>query len=287
MTADPARGGTVSSWLDRRARPRAAPARPGRQRAAGLRRVPAAPHASARARGTCCRPGRRRAGAARRPGRGPGRDARRPAQRLVVTGELDGVRYEQTLTVWTGLSRVDCTTRLRPTGADRLLRLRWPTDVPGGLPVSEVGAAVVGRGFGIVDVDSAEHPWTLDNPAYSWFGARARPRGSWPAGAAHRAIGVAEVVADAAVGAGVRDLVVALVRAGRHLDHVAGHRQPVRRARASTPTCPTPGSRSAARTATRSPRRCWPPRRAGTPPSWTGSSPRPAGPGSGCRPSGR
>ena len=31
---------------------------------------------------------------------------------------------------------------------------------------------MVGRGFGVVDVDSAEHPWTLDNPAYHWFGAR-------------------------------------------------------------------------------------------------------------------
>jgi alpha-mannosidase len=133
-------------------------------------------------------------------------------QRLVVAGELAGVRYEQVLTVWTGLSRVDCTTRLQPTGSDRLLRLRWPTDVPGGLPVSEVGAAVIGRGYGIVDVDSADHPWTLDNPAYSWFGVGSTARVL--AGGTATAVGVAEVVADARSVAGVRDLVVALVRAG-------------------------------------------------------------------------
>ena len=138
-----------------------------------------------------------RSTAGRRRGR-PGRvraETSPAGQRLVVAGELDGVRYEQTLTVWAGLSRVDCTTRLRPTGADRLLRLRWPTDVPGGLPVSEVGAAVVGRGYGIVDVDSAEHPWTLDNPAYSWFGVGSTAR--VVAGGTATAMGVAEVVADA------------------------------------------------------------------------------------------
>ena len=31
------------------------------------------------------------------------------------------------------------------TGADRLLRLRWPCPVPGALPLSEVGDAVIGR----------------------------------------------------------------------------------------------------------------------------------------------
>jgi alpha-mannosidase len=133
-------------------------------------------------------------------------------QRLVVRGSVGEVRYEQVLTVWTGLSRVDCTTRLRPVGADRLVRLRWPVDVPGGLPVSEVGAAVIGRGYGIIDVDSAEHPWTLDNPAYSWFGVGSTAR--VVAGESATAMGVAEVVADARSRAGVRDLVVALVRAG-------------------------------------------------------------------------
>jgi hypothetical protein len=135
-------------------------------------------------------------------------------RRLVVRGRVGDVGYEQVLTVWFGLSRVDCTTRLDPVGADRLLRLRWPAAVAGGLPVSEVGAAVVGRGFGVVDVDTAEHPWTLDNPAHSWFGVGSTAR--VVVGGVPLAVGVAEVVADASLVASgsVRDLVVALVRAG-------------------------------------------------------------------------
>ena len=88
------------------------------------------------------------------------------------------MRYTQTLTLWHGVARVDCRTTVDEfTGADRLLRLRWPCPVPGALPVSEVGDAVIGRGFGLLHesgnasaVDSATHPWTLDNPAYGWFG---------------------------------------------------------------------------------------------------------------------
>jgi len=135
-------------------------------------------------------------------------------QRLVVRGRVGDVRHEQVLTLWTGLSRVDCRTRLDPVGSDRLLRLRWPAAVRGGLPVSEVGAAVVGRGFGIVDVDSAEHPWTLDNPVHSWFGVGSTAR--VVVGGVPVAVGVAEVVADEAMvaSATVRELVVALVRAG-------------------------------------------------------------------------
>ena len=133
--------------------------------------------------------------------------------RLVVRGRVDDVRFEQTLTLWSGLSRVDCATRLDPVGADRLLRLRWATSTRG-LPVSEVGAAVVGRGWGIVDVDSAVHPWTLDNPAHSWFGVSATARVRL--GSAAVPIGVAEVVAppDLVASPAVRSLVVALVRAG-------------------------------------------------------------------------
>jgi alpha-mannosidase len=136
-------------------------------------------------------------------------------QRLVVRGELDGTAYTQELTVWTGLSRVDCTTVLDGfAGADDLIRLRWAADVPGGLPVSEVGAAVVGRGFGIVDTDVKHAPWTLDNPALTWFGVGSTARVLL--GEVGRALGVAEVVAGADLVAAerVRDLVVALVRVG-------------------------------------------------------------------------
>jgi alpha-mannosidase len=210
LTADPSRGGTVGSWLDRRlGRELIRPGRVGNE----LLVYDEYPQHPTFGEGPwhLLPTGPPRAGAAS--GRAAVRAETSPAgQRLVVAGALDGVRYEQTLTAWTGLSRVDCTTRLRPAGSDRLLRLRWPVDVPGGLPVSEVGAAVVGRGYGIVDVDSAEHPWTLDNPAYSWFGVGSTAR--VVSGGTATAVGVAEVVADAGSIAGVRDLVVALVRAG-------------------------------------------------------------------------
>ncbi len=145
-------------------------------------------------------------------------------QRLVVRGNVGTqLRYTQTLTLWHGIDRVDCRTTIDDfTGADRLVRLRWPCPVPGALPVSEVGDAVVGRGFGLMHdhnsgedraVDSAQHPWTLDNPAHGWFGLSSCVRV-----AAHdhtRAVSVAEVVVPAEGDtAGARELMVALVRAG-------------------------------------------------------------------------
>ncbi|HYB81562.1 MAG TPA: NEW3 domain-containing protein, partial [Mycobacterium sp.] len=88
------------------------------------------------------------------------------------------------------------------------------------MPVSEVGDAVVGRGFALLhdgpeSVDTAQHLWTLDNPAYSWFGlssaARVRVGSSTV-----RAVSVAEVVSPAETMSGplARELMVALVRAG-------------------------------------------------------------------------
>ncbi|MER7751989.1 glycoside hydrolase family 38 C-terminal domain-containing protein [Kitasatospora sp. NPDC097643] len=141
-------------------------------------------------------------------------------ERLVIGGTVDGLRYEQTVTLWHGLDRVDCRTRvLDHSGADRLLRLRFPVDLPGALPVSEVAGAVIGRGFALPDVDSAEAPWTLDNPANTWFGLGSTavavlvdPAGS-PLG--ERALGVAEVVVPSVDdGADARELVVALARVG-------------------------------------------------------------------------
>ena len=73
-------------------------------------------------------------------------------ERLVVTGRIgDMLRYKQTLTLWHDVARVECRTTVDEfTGADRLLRLRWPCPVPGAMPVSEVGDAVIGRGFGLM-----------------------------------------------------------------------------------------------------------------------------------------
>ncbi|GII57096.1 alpha-mannosidase [Planotetraspora thailandica] len=140
--------------------------------------------------------------------------------RLVIAGTVDGLGYEQTITVWHGVDRVDCRTRVVDyAGADRLLRVRFPVDVPGALPVSEVAGAVVGRGFALPDVDAAEAPWTLDNPANTWFGLSSTARVSLtdPDGTplGDRALGVAEVVVPASAdAAGVRDLVVALAKVG-------------------------------------------------------------------------
>jgi alpha-mannosidase len=144
-------------------------------------------------------------------------------ERIVVHGQIAKVlRYKQILTLWRGVSRLDCRTTVDDfTGADQLLRVRWPCPVAGALPVSEVGDAVVGRGFGLLHepgsasaVDSATHPWTLDNPANGWFGLSSAVRVR--VGEASRSVSVAEVVAPSeAQSAGLaRELMVALVRAG-------------------------------------------------------------------------
>jgi alpha-mannosidase len=142
-------------------------------------------------------------------------------ERLFVTGRIGEILcYTQTVTLWDGVDRVDCTTTIDDfTGADQLLRLRWPCPVPGAMPVSEVGDAVIGRGFALLhngseSVDAANHPWTLDNPAYSWFGLSSAARVR--VGDGVRAVSVAEVVAPTEPMGGLlaRDLVVALARAG-------------------------------------------------------------------------
>lgn len=144
-------------------------------------------------------------------------------QRLVVRGRVgEHLRYTQTLTLWHGIARVECRTAIDEfSGSDRLVRLRWPCPVPGAMPVSEVGDAVVGRGFGLLhepghehSVDTGEHPWTLENPAYTWFGLSSTARVR--VGHGVRSIGVAEVVSpiEAASGPLARNLMVALVRAG-------------------------------------------------------------------------
>ncbi|MCX6480541.1 MAG: alpha-mannosidase, partial [Mycobacterium sp.] len=148
-------------------------------------------------------------------------------QRLLITGAVGSpespvLRYTQTLTLMHGADRLDCAITIDDfTGADKLVRLRWPTPVPGALPVSEVGDAVVGRGFGLLHdhthpdraVDSAAHPWTLDNPAHGWFGLSSAAR--LRVGERTRAVSVAEVIAPSERGTNdARELMVALVRAG-------------------------------------------------------------------------
>ncbi|MEV0905214.1 NEW3 domain-containing protein [Streptomyces hokutonensis] len=119
--------------------------------------------------------------------------------RITVGADLGLFRYTQRLTLWTGVPRLDVTTTIDGyDGADRLIRVCWPSDVTGGLPVHEVADAVIGRGFGFVEVDSEEFPWTLDNPANTWFGlgstARVAVHDESGRLLGHRSIGVAELI---------------------------------------------------------------------------------------------
>ena len=153
-------------------------------------------------------------------------------ERLVVRGRIGSMlRYTQTLTLWHDVARVDCSTTIDEfTAEDKLLRLRWPCPVPGAMPVSEVGDAVIGRGFALLhepgsdeSVDTAKHPYTLDNPAYGWFGlssaVRIRVGGADARSKSKqgvRAVSVAEVVSPSEAESAplARDLMVALGRAG-------------------------------------------------------------------------
>ncbi|MEU5289915.1 NEW3 domain-containing protein [Streptomyces umbrinus] len=141
--------------------------------------------------------------------------------RITVTADLGLFRYTQRLCLWKGVARLDVSTTIDGyDGADRLIRVRWPSDVRGGLPVHEVADAVIGRGFGFVEVDSERFPWTLDNPANTWFGlgstARAEIRDDTGTLLGHRSIGVAELVYASWDEAGElgTPLAAALVRAG-------------------------------------------------------------------------
>ncbi len=138
--------------------------------------------------------------------------------RLIAEFALGGLRVTQETTLWNGVDRVEFRTHVDGSiGQDRLLRVRFPVHLPGGLPVFQCATAVVGRPFGVAEMDVAEHAFTLDNPACEWFGlgSTARVR----AGEDVWAIGVAEVIVppgDAAAGwqAAVRGLVAALASVG-------------------------------------------------------------------------
>ncbi|MGF1426504.1 glycoside hydrolase family 38 C-terminal domain-containing protein [Kitasatospora sp. LaBMicrA B282] len=143
-------------------------------------------------------------------------------RRVTVQADFAQCRFTQRITLWQGVDRIDLSTRIDGyTGTDRLLRVRFQPAVTGGMPVAEVGDAVVGRGFGFPDVDYAETPWTLDYPAYNWVELGATlvvALTDSPGGAqrAARAVSVAElVVPDAtAYNTQAREAVTALVATG-------------------------------------------------------------------------
>ena len=212
--ADPARGGTLGAITDRRT---------GRNLLRGAatkwswRRNTRPIRTGARARGTCRRWAR--AGARRRPARV--RAERCPVgSRLITEFVLGGLTVTQETLLWDGEQRVEFRTHVDgDAGQDRLLRVRFPADVPGGLPVYQTATAVIGRPFGHPDVDAAEHWFTLDNPAHDWFGvgSTARVALTGPDGTRLTPIGVAEVISSAAAAAGrdaIRGLIAALAAAG-------------------------------------------------------------------------
>ncbi len=141
--------------------------------------------------------------------------------RLVAELEIDGLRITQETLLWDGTDRVEFRTHVDGSvGQDRLVRVRFPARVPGGLPVYQTALAVIGRSPGSADTDVAEHEFTLDNPAHEWFGigSTARVAVAGPAGGRRmHAIGVAEVITPQVLDGyrePVRDLMVALARAG-------------------------------------------------------------------------
>src|SRR6266516_3916854 len=139
--------------------------------------------------------------------------------RLVARFPLGDLRITQETILWDGLDRVEFRTHVDGSiGQYRLLRVRFPADVPGGLPVYQCATAVLGRPFGVADMDLADDAFTLDNPACEWFGLGSAARVS--AGGHAWAGGVAELIvpddgtpggtsaaagADGAAGAGLGD----------------------------------------------------------------------------------
>jgi alpha-mannosidase len=141
--------------------------------------------------------------------------------RLVATFPLGGLTITAETLLWDGADRVEFRTHLAGSiDKDRLLRVRFPAAADGGLPVYQTATAVIGRPFGTPEVDVAAHAWTLDNPANQWFGVGSVARAylSAPGGEVPAGIGVAEVITPDVVQDEdrqlVRDLLVALAAAG-------------------------------------------------------------------------
>jgi hypothetical protein len=117
--------------------------------------------------------------------------------RLVSRYQLGDLTITAETILWDGADRVEFRTHVSGSiGRDHLLRVRFPARVAGGLPVYQTATAVVGRPFGAPEADVAQHWWTLDNPANHWFGLGAVARAvlAGPAGQVPVALGVAEVI---------------------------------------------------------------------------------------------
>ncbi len=138
--------------------------------------------------------------------------------RLVAEFDLGGLKVTQETLLWDGSDRIEFRTHVDGSiGHDKLLRLIFPADVPGGLPVYQTAVSVIGRPPGPIDTDVAEHSYTLDSPASEWLAvgstatvAVARPDGSRQL----QAIGVAEVITPPSLRGQARALMAALAAHG-------------------------------------------------------------------------
>ena len=141
--------------------------------------------------------------------------------RIVASTELQGLRIRQHTTLWHGVDRVDLQAHVDGSiGQDHLLGARFQVDAPGLLPVAEVGFGAVGRSFGFPEADAAQSLWTLDSPAHTWAGLSATVRLNLRREDRSEddvhAIGVAEVVDDTTADRAedVRALIAALAAKG-------------------------------------------------------------------------
>ena len=137
-------------------------------------------------------------------------------QRLIINSELAGCQITQEIELWNEVDWVGMRTTIDGfSGHDKLFRVRFPVDCAGAMPVSEVGCAVIGRTFGFPEADTTQVPFTLEYPAYNWFGLTSCLRIQLDgAEEALQAISVAEVVAPEDWSAATDELVAALVRQG-------------------------------------------------------------------------
>ena len=215
VEADPRRGGTLSRVLDKRSRRELLTAE-GRGNELVLQPEYAAHPRWSEGPWLLCPAG---------PGRGT---AAEPAEtrvercpvgsRMIAELDLAGLQVTQETLLWDGSDRLEFRTHVDGSlGQDHLLRVVFPANVPGGLPVYQTAVAVIGRPPGPIDSDVAEHAYTLDCPAAEWLavGSTAAIRLANPDGSTQRqAIGVAEVIAPPALRGPVRDLVAALAGQG-------------------------------------------------------------------------
>ncbi|MGE3165554.1 MAG: glycoside hydrolase family 38 C-terminal domain-containing protein [Planctomycetota bacterium] len=140
---------------------------------------------------------------------------------LRIVASYPEFRKEQVVRLVPGEARIDFETKIVDwKGRDQLLRVEFPCDLPGARPVFQTAASVIGRPFAR-DVDTAKDSWTLDQTCWQWVALGttcALVVGEPEQPVYRRALGVAEIVVGEAAAANTRELAnrlaEALVRCG-------------------------------------------------------------------------